>query len=469
MPAFAGAKNKLNTEYLNVSGTPNDNYARQEHLPAGQLTLSTESIMLNNKHNKKIITFLGIPYFPITVERAFSKRLLKRPIVVSQTTSSRSTCLSASSEAQSLGIRAGMPLYLARRYCRDLTILSPNPQLYLRAMKVVGKVVAEYSPLFEISNSGQCYMDLTGCERLFGNSISVVRLIRKAMIDQFRLSSDAGIAANKLVSRVAAIDANKEGVLEVEAGAEEPFMAPHHVKVLPSVDKAMKPKLSELNLQFVQQIKNIDLETLLLAVGPAALSLSRQAQGIDSTPVISPGKPPEIVFSEDLKNDTNHPDILHSIVKRMTIEGIFTLIRSGKSAGAMNLKLSFCDGREARNTFRTRRLCQDSTWLKIAENLLKRTLTRRVRIKSLEIVFSRIANAGKQLSLWDDKIEKTDLFSKLQVFTEPNVVTDYTTSISAIHNWITMKKSLGQDRLLGAMKEISDKYGDKSLNLGWKH
>ena len=98
---------------------------------------------------KRSIVFMGIPTFPIAVERALSSGLKERPIILVKTLNPRSRCLSVSIEARHFGIQTGMSLHDAKRRSRDISVLLPNPSLYKRAMDAIQKVICDFTPLCE--------------------------------------------------------------------------------------------------------------------------------------------------------------------------------------------------------------------------------------------------------------------------------------------------------------------------------
>ncbi len=395
--------------------------------------------------NRSIVC-LTVPAFPIAVERAVSRKLYDRPLILARSCSSRALCLSVSKEAAAFGIRRGMMLNQARRSCRDLAVIYPNPPLYWRAMNAMHSIVSEYSPLVEPFRPGQNYMDMTGSERLFGKAVLVAELLRQRFANELRLPAEAGLSVNKLVSRVAAFDASPEGLLEVHRGSEEPFMEPHRINVLPAADRKTRTQLIELNVKLIQELKGIKLDTLLQALGPVAFSLSRQARGIDLEPVTPPNVPPRLVLAEELKEDTNEWEIIDAAIKRLTIEGSFQLNRSRQTAAELMLYVVYSDGQTSLKIKRLRKHTNStSIWLKTAEDLVIRTVTRRVRIRRIELTFSRLSTVSQQLDL-------------TETFPDEHMNSNSPTVIAFAN-----RKS---DRALQAIEKLQARFGSNAVMLG---
>lgn len=403
------------------------------------------------------VVFIRIPVFPVAVERAISRKLLNRPIILSQNDSPRVRCLAVSSEAYHYGIRAGMRLSDARRRCRELTVLLPNPSLYQRAGRAIKSIMDEFSPLVEPARPGQNYIDMTGSKRLFGGTLSAAERIKDSIIEKLRLPVDAGIATNKLVSRVAALDANPMRLIEVEWGNEEPFLAPHRVDVLPAVDRPIRSQLIELNIRHVEQVKETESDLLAGAIGPAALPIMRQARGIDPEPVILPTTPPQVFLCEELSEDSNDQNQIAAYLQRLLVEGIFRLNRSGNAVRTIVLTLEYSDGITATNVKRLRAgtdsgsILVDST-----RTLLNRTMTRRIRVRRITLILKELSRAVMQLRLWNTAI-----------IPEENCLGYWNDSEDGdMRNPQTCRSNYRFDRVLKAFDKINDRYGDSALKLG---
>jgi len=397
---------------------------------------------------KRSVTFIKIPSFPIAVERVVSRTLLKRPVVISQGASARNLCLAVSDEAAAMGIRIGMPLSKARRFCRSLTTMLPNPHLYKRAVNAIWKIASDYTPLGEPARPGQYYLDMTGSNRLFGGAMPATDKIKARIISELRLPAEAGIATNKLVSRAATFGTHSGEVLEVEQGAEEPFIAPFSVTILPSSEKRVSESLSDLNIEIVRQIREIQLEVLLAAVGPSAFSLYRHARGIDFSPISAPSDSPKLTLNEALSEDSIDPEFMEMKIQRMTIEAVFRLELSKSIARTLTLKLTYSDGNVAV------RLCKIlltqsgySHWIERTLRLFRQTFKRRVRIRNIEMIFSQLTRSYEQLSLWSTVVPNPK--EKKQADTGDQLV-----------------NTKRMNRALQAVSKLQDRFGKDSLNVG---
>ena len=83
-------------------------------------------------------------------------------MVVAPVGPSRSVVTALSPEAWEAGIRKGMMVAKALRYCRGVVVLPPNEPLYARASRAICKILNDFSPVLEPAGYGHAYLDITG-------------------------------------------------------------------------------------------------------------------------------------------------------------------------------------------------------------------------------------------------------------------------------------------------------------------
>jgi len=263
-------------------------------------------------------------------------------------------------------------------------------------------IIGQFTPVSEPGRSGQFFLDLTGTNRLFGSALKITEILQERFDKELRLTAEAGIATNKLVSRVAGLEAAPERLLSVEWGGEEHYLAPKRPALLPAADQIVRERLRELNVLSVGQIRQIELDILVAGFGPSGYLLARQARGIDPDPVVSPMNARCIVVSDDLAEDTNDLTMLEASLRLLVIEALIKLRELGNNAGEMIFRAIYSDGQSVINSVCTRGLSSDlGFWTQEAKVLLKKSITRRIRVKKLELHLTKLSNAAHQQTLLD--------------------------------------------------------------------
>lgn len=345
------------------------------------------------------IIHLHIPAFPIAVERVRRPQLRDRPVAVAPPCSERSLVLAVSPEARKEGIFKGMPLGRALKFCPGLIVLPPNPALTERASRVLSKMAAVYTPLWEPARPGHIYLDISGTDRLWGRAKDTANRLRRDLREQLRLS---GVSGNKMVSSIASRILARDGVMDVNHGQESRFMAPLKVDVLPGIGHVRRRVLlEELNITLVREVAAMDMDSLELIFGRSGHVIHQRALGIDPTPVYPPRRKPEVTEEVTLPKDENDDGkllgILHGLIERCAQR----LRERQRIPGTAGLHLRYADQEEA---VRRIMLPQTSFWdfdlCGPLEALFFRICRRRVRVRFMRVWFQDFSSPDPQLSLF---------------------------------------------------------------------
>jgi DNA polymerase-4 len=348
------------------------------------------------------VLHVDVADFPVAVARVVDPGLRGRPLVIAPPLV-RAVVLCASSEARREGIRPDMPLAEARRLCRGLRVLPPDPPLYARAGHALEERVARFSPLVEPRPGGRIYLDVTGTGRLFGPPLDLADRLRRELLSCLRLDAAIGIAVNKLVSRVAADVTEPAGLLDVGLGDEATFLAPLAVSRLPGVGPTVACELRALNVRTVRQLALIEVEHLVLCFGRFGGVLHERALGIDPRPVQPPRSEPGILREITLGEDTNDPDRLRAVLRGLTSEIGRELRARDAGARSLQLELHYADSKRAgcRERLPEPTGLDGALWLAAEGMLARRLRGRRVRVRRLSLSARELRQVGsRQLTLF---------------------------------------------------------------------
>lgn len=348
------------------------------------------------------IVHIDVDSFAITVECIVDSKLRNRPVIVANPAIARSAVQALSTEAQQAGIYRGMMLQQALRLCRDVIVIPPNEPLYSRAMRAIMNLLSQFTPLIEPVQYGHAYLDMTGTTRLFGETVDAAAKIQREIQSRLWLPTSLGVASNKLVSKVAAKVTRPPGIREVEHGAEQNFIGPLEVHYLPLFNQSIQAQLLELNLRLIQQIADLSLQHLTIVFGRDGSKLYQASHGIDYTPVFPPQQVPNIYEQTTLAEDTNDIHLLRGALYQLVEKIGRQLRQSCQSARKMMLEIYYADHREAIGQKRLPKATNtDQELFYIAEELLHKILTRRIRVRKLAIRYFQLTPLPGQMSLFD--------------------------------------------------------------------
>jgi len=354
---------------------------------------------------------VAIDSFAIQAERLRCPKLVGRPLVLAPADSSRPRVVAVSREARGAGIFPGTPLLVARRLCRDLIALPPDRDLYAGLSQSIHERLAPFAPFADAADAGgpgrgRFALDLTGLARTHAGARDRASAAGREVERAFAIHPTLGIAATRLVSRVAATVLAPDGeLLDVMPGSEVAFLAPLAARLLPASRRAaVAPRLDLLNVRAVRDVQALDVAQLRAAFGaPAGLALWREARGLDAA-TEREGEPSATAVAEDtLGQETNDGRILGARLERLAMELGVGLRARGTSARSLAVTVWYADGREgrAKRTLATS-TCSEAEIRTAALAVLDRALTRRVRVRRLRLEAWEAPSSAAQLSLWDD-------------------------------------------------------------------
>ncbi|MBU1233258.1 MAG: hypothetical protein KKC77_10235, partial [Proteobacteria bacterium] len=350
------------------------------------------------------IIHLNVTDFAVAVERLQDSSLKRIPLIVAPEQAARALVYDMSEEAYGDGVRKGMRLDLARRYCRRARILIPRPGLYRKAMTALVAQAIHYTPLLEQGEEdGHLFMDVTGTHRLFGPAPDIAWRLRKQVLKKLGLDPVWSLASNKLVSKVASRMARPLGEYIVGSGEEAEFLAPLPLSLLPGLSSQEVGLLRDFNLERIGQLAQLSREQLAVPFRRRGEYLYDASRGHDRTPVMPGGTGGggqfcrEHHFEGDAAEDSELQGVLTSLVHEIGRQ----LRQEGKVGQRVGVRLTYSDGRDSvRQATQAGGTDNDFLLRQLALTALSRAWQRRVRIRSCVLICDRLLPRSRQQTLF---------------------------------------------------------------------
>ncbi|MBI2845304.1 MAG: DNA polymerase IV [Chloroflexi bacterium] len=244
--------------------------------------------------------------FFASVEERLDPSLKGKPIIVGGGPGRRGVVASASYPARVYGVKSAMPTAQALRLCPQAILLPGNPHEYGRVSQKVIDLLLDYTPLVEQLSIDEAFLDVTGCQRLWGPPEEMAKTIQQRIRQELSLSSSLGVGTNKLIAKTACGQNKPGGLTLVPSSQEAAFLAPLPVEKLWGVGEAILPKLAAWGVRTIGDLTRIDIALLQREFGIVGQGLYLHGRGIDPSPVVPevPAKSigHEHTFEEDLED-----------------------------------------------------------------------------------------------------------------------------------------------------------------------
>lgn len=234
----------------------------------------------------RIIAHVDLDAFFAAVEQRDRPELRGRPVVVGGGgPNDRGVVSAASYEARRFGIRSAMPLRTAGALCPQAVFLPVDGRKYSAISRQVMAILRRYTPRLEQVSIDEAFLDLSGTDALHGGGPRAAAAIKAEIVTETQLTASVGVAANRLVAKIASDLRKPDGLVVVEHGGEAEFLAPLPIERLWGVGQATRRRLAEYGVSTIGDLARLPDELLRRRFGSHGPELAARARGIDLTPV----------------------------------------------------------------------------------------------------------------------------------------------------------------------------------------
>jgi DNA polymerase-4 len=346
------------------------------------------------------ILHVDMDAFFVSVELLERPELRGKPVVVGGRPDQRGVVTAASYEARKYGIQSAMPLRTAGRLCPHAIFLDGHHAKYTQWSDRVASILAKFSPVVEMVSIDEAYLDLSGTERLHGPPFAASDKLLRTITRETGLPCSGGLAATRLVAKVASDQAKPRGLVWVPAGREEKFLAPLPVRKIPGIGKVTERALRALSIETVEQIAALPQDKLEKIFGQWGTALYRKARGGDSYEFVVDAEPKSISQNFTFNEDTSDPAALTGVLSHLSQKACKRLREAGLAARTLTLTIRY----EGFDTHTRSKTLGESSSLDSAINAvfqellhLHRDRSRRVRLLAASL--SGFTHGGEQLDL----------------------------------------------------------------------
>ena len=254
-----------------------------------------------------MIIHVDMDAFYASVEIRDNPDLLGLPVAVGGAPTGRGVICAASYAARKFGVRSAMPAREALRRCPNLIFIKPRMNHYASVSRQIRAIFFSFTSLVEPLSLDEAFLDVGGCERLFGPPAEIAKQIKQKILDEVGLIASAGVAPNKYLAKVASDLDKPDGLTIVDPDRVLEFLAPLPISRVWGIGPKTEKKFLKLGVLTIGQLQKIGLRALESQLGNNAEHFYRLAHGIDNRAVvpdrIAKSVSHEHTFSVDIFDD----------------------------------------------------------------------------------------------------------------------------------------------------------------------
>jgi len=352
----------------------------------------------------RAIIHLDLDAFFAAVEVLENPDLAGKPVLVGGRPEERGVVAAASYPARAFGVHSAMPMVRALALCPDAIVLPARHRLYWEYSQRVMALLPQTSSLVEQVSIDEAYVDLTDQVAAWEEAVEVAGQLQRRIREEIGLSASLGVAANKLVAKVASGRDKPGGLTVVRPGEEAAFLAPLHARVLWGIGPVTEQKLAEMGVTTVADLARLPEETLRARFGRHGSEMARMARGLDERPVVTEYEARSVSQETTFSRDIADANTLRWQLWQLSQGVSRHLKRQGLAAGTVAIKLRYHDFTTLTRQMRLSVPADNEREIyRAALVLLRRTWHRGRPVRLLGVAGRELSPPTGQLPLWGDR------------------------------------------------------------------
>ncbi len=296
----------------------------------------------------RVIFHLDMDAFYASVEQRDNPSLKGKPLIVGAPPTQRGVVCAASYEARKFGVRSAMPSSVAKRLCPDGIFIPPRMSRYREESAAIMKIITVPGAVIEQVSVDEAYLDISKiCQQANADSslsqaMPLAGDLKQKILTERGLTASIGIAANKLLAKLAS-DFNKpDGLTLIAERGKAAFLRPLPIRSIHGVGKVTQEVLNRAGIETIGDLQDYpgDLRALVGSFGP---TLRRFGFGEDDRPIDSSDEIKSISSENTFLRDTDDRKILRACLREQAGEISGKLKRKQIGAQTVQVKLRYSD------------------------------------------------------------------------------------------------------------------------------
>jgi len=301
----------------------------------------------------RVIFHLDMDAFYASIEQRDNPSLRGKPVIVGSPPTQRGVVCAASYEARKFGVRSAMPSVTAGRLCPKGIFVRPRMNVYRDESQEIMEIVSQTGAEIEQMSIDEAYLDLTDVmrKRILANaegdewleaSVSIGSDLKRRIRAERGLTASIGIAANKLLAKIASDFQKPDGLTLLREREKVEFLRPLPIRAIHGVGKVTEQELNRAGIQTIGDVQDYPGDLRVL-VGSFALRLKQFAFGEDDRSLELGDDIKSISSEETFLRDTEDRKVLRKCLQEQATEISARLKRKQLGAHTVQVKVRYSD------------------------------------------------------------------------------------------------------------------------------
>ncbi|NCA67486.1 MAG: DNA polymerase IV [Clostridia bacterium] len=224
--------------------------------------------------------------FYASVECAKNPALKGYPIAVCGDPEKRhGIILAKSTEAKKFGIITGEAIWQAKAKCKDLILVPPDYTAYVWYSNALFALYASYTDRVESFGLDECWLDVTGSRRLFGDGKTIADAIRQKSREQLGITVSVGVSHSKIFAKLGSDYKKPDATTEINRDNYKKIAWELPVGELMMVGRKTVVALEKMGIRTIGELAKTNIRLLSERFGIVGEKLYDYANGNDNEEV----------------------------------------------------------------------------------------------------------------------------------------------------------------------------------------
>ncbi len=192
--------------------------------------------------------------------------------------------LAKSERAKEFGVKTGEAIWQAQQKCRDLIIVPPQFDQYMKYSALTRRIYEDYTDLIEPFGIDECWLDVTASRLLFGDGEHIAHIIRERVKREIGLTISVGVSFNKVFAKLGSDMKKPDAVTVIPKDGFREMIGRLPASDMLGVGPATAKFLRDRGVDTINDLARID-NYLIRKLGKCGEQLWRSANGLDCSPV----------------------------------------------------------------------------------------------------------------------------------------------------------------------------------------
>ena len=284
--------------------------------------------------------------FFASVEQRANPALRGKPMAVGG--AHRGVILSPSYEARAFGVKTGMTYWEGKKKCPELILVPADSAKYSEACERMLGIWRDFTPLVEMFSIDEAFLDVTGCEELFGDPVRIAIRLKERIWNETRLTCSIGIAPNKLLAKLGSDMQKPDGLVLISPDDVAAVLEDTPVRDICGIGPNLTSALAGMGIRTCGELGRAPLRELVARFGIVGEHLRDMGLGIDNDPVAateaeSEGETKSMGHSMTLNEDCSDITMIERHVLQLSEKVGRRLRRGGYTGRTISLTLRYAD------------------------------------------------------------------------------------------------------------------------------